>query len=173
MADCLSSVLRNRVNLVLCVALCAGVAALPTTSSASGLSAQSTDFSGRWRVNPAAGFPPSQSSNEEIWLVTQTSTEFEVRTTINGREVSVYSWRFGAPPTVMRRDNMDSMTTVALGSGELVIAGEGTFPTGVKGEVREQWVIDPATKALRVLKVTTMAGGTMSRQLVLERVAAP
>jgi hypothetical protein len=129
------------------------------------------DFSGRWRLNSAAGNPPSQSNNEQIWDVTQTATELTLRVLVNGREVSTHTWSLGGPPISAPRDGFESTTTAMLGNGELLISGKGLSGSGTEMEVKEQWLIDPITKTLRVAKVNSTVGTTFSRQLVFERVA--
>jgi hypothetical protein len=133
--------------------------------------AQAIDFSGKWRVNPTAGNPPSQSSNEQIWDIAQTATELRLRVVVNGREVSLHTWPLGGPPISARRDGLESTTTATVGNGELVIAGKGTSGTGAEMDIREQWVIDPSTNTLRVAKVNSTVATSFTRQLVLERVA--
>ena len=133
--------------------------------------AQAIDFSGKWKVNPTAGNPPSQSSNEQIWEIAQTATELRLRIVVNGREVSLYTWPLGGPPLSARRDGFESSTTAAVGNGELIIAGKGTSATGEEIDIREQWVIDPSNKTLRVAKVNSTVATSFTRQLVLERVA--
>jgi hypothetical protein len=136
-----------------------------------GPSAQTADFTGRWRVNHAAGDPPSTSTAEQLWEVTQTATELRLRLVVNGREVSSHTWPLGGAPIATRRDSIEAMTSVTVNQGELVIAGSGTTGTGVAAEIKEQWVIDPATKNLRVAKIHTVGPGgtTLTRRLVLEK----
>jgi hypothetical protein len=149
-----------------------GLLGVGVTSAVDLVAGQATDFSGQWRVNHAAGNPPGRGA-EQIWNVTQTANDLTVHVVVNGREVSAHTWRLGGPPIDARRDSMDTTTTAVLDKGELLITGEGTATTGVKVEIREQWLIDPATSQLRVAKISTMGGATMSRHLVLDRVAAP
>ena len=146
------------------------VVALASTVLAGSLTAQTTDFSGQWRVNHAAGNPPSPSTSEQIWEVTQTATELRLRLSVNGRETSTQLWPLGGPAVATRRDGIEALTTATLGAGELVISGKGTTATGTETEVKEHWLIDPTTKSLRIAKVLTTGGSTLTRHLVLERV---
>jgi hypothetical protein len=137
------------------------------------VSAQAPDFTGQWRVNHAAGEPPSRSTVEQIWDVTQTPTELTVRVLVNGREASSQTWPLDGRAVPTTRDNIPATTSVTIGKGELVIAGSGTPQPGVTTDIREQWLIDPATKSLRVLKVMSTPASTFTRRLVLDPVARP
>lgn len=135
--------------------------------------AQAVDFSGQWKVNHAAGNPPSPSKSEQIWDITQSTTELRVRVIANGREVSSHTWPLNGPPVSARRDGLEMTTAAAFAEGEVRIAGTAISAAGTPVDVQEHWVIDPETKALRVAKVISNSASTFSRHLVLERVTVP
>lgn len=136
-------------------------------------SAQAVDFSGKWKVNHAAGDPPSGSTAEQIWDIAQSANELRIRVVVNGREVSSHTWPLNGPPIAARRDGLEMTTSAAVANGEMRITGTAISKAGTPTDVQEHWVLDPETKALRVAKVLSNGASTFSRHLVLERVAVP
>ena len=140
---------------------------------ATGVGAQPLNFTGAWRVNHAAGDPPSRSTVDLVWDVTQTAAALTVRTLVNGKETSSYTWPLDGTAVPTNRDNIPASTSVTIGNGELIIAGTGTPSPGFTAEIREQWLIDPATKSLRVVRVISSPATTFTRRLVLDPIARP
>ena len=136
-------------------------------------SIQTVDFSGQWKVNHAAGNPPSPSTSEQIWDIAQTATELRLRVIANGRDVSTHTWPLNGPPVSARRDGLETTTAAALSNGEVRISGTAISAAGTPVDIQEHWMIDPATKALRVAKLMSSSSSTFSRHLVLKRVATP
>ena len=134
-------------------------------------SAQVVDFSGKWKVNHAAGDPPSGSTAEQIWDIAQSANELRIRVIVNGREVSAHTWPLNGPPVSARRDGLEMTTSVAI--AKIRITGTATSKAGTPMDVQEHWLLDPETKAFRVAKVMSNGASTFSRHLVLERVANP
>lgn len=138
-----------------------------------GTSAQAPSFTGTWRLNQAAGDPPSRGTNEILFDVSQTATDLTLRLITNGAERSRVTWPLDGRAIEVKRDGFAESTSVAIGKGELVITGSRQTADGGKADYREHWLLDPATKSLRVSKISSTIATTFSQRLVLDPVAKP